>query len=64
MGFCKCSILCCASLCVHSSFAIILMGKRELVASFFFVFLVSHTCCVALPHGANGLSAVCDCDIT
>ena len=32
MGFCVCSIICCALLCVHSSFAIILMGNRELVA--------------------------------
>ena len=32
MGFCNCSIFCCALLCVHSSFAIISMGKRELVA--------------------------------
>ena len=30
--FCNCSMFCCALLCVHSSFAIILMGKRELVA--------------------------------
>ena len=32
MVFCNCSMVCCALLCVHSSFAIILMGKRELVA--------------------------------
>ena len=32
LGFCNCSMFCCALLCVHSSFAIILMGKRELVA--------------------------------
>ena len=32
MGFGNCSMFCCALLCVHSSFAIILMGKRELVA--------------------------------
>ena len=32
MGFSNCSMFCCALLCVHSSFAIILMGKRELVA--------------------------------
>ena len=32
MGFCNCSMFCCALLCVHSSFAIILMEKRELVA--------------------------------
>ena len=31
-GFCKCSMFCCVLLHVHSSFAIILMGKRELVA--------------------------------
>ena len=29
VGFCNCSIFCCALLCVHSSFAIILMRKRE-----------------------------------
>ena len=32
--FCNCSLFCCALLCVHSSFAIISMGKRELVAMF------------------------------
>ena len=32
MGFCDCSMFCCALLCVHSSFAIVSMGKRELVA--------------------------------
>ena len=62
MGFCSWSMFCCALLCVHSSFAIILMGKKELVA--LFVFLVSHDCCVGLPHGAMGLSAVCDCGIS
>ena len=38
------------------------MRKRESWL-LFFVFLVSHDCCVALPHGATGLSAVCDCGI-
>ena len=28
-----------------------------------FAFLVSRYCCVALPHDATGLSAVCDCGI-
>ena len=28
-GLCICAIFCCVSLCVLSSFAIILMGKRE-----------------------------------
>ena len=32
MGFCNCFMFCCALLYVHSSFAIILMGKRELDA--------------------------------
>ena len=57
----------CALLCVHSSFAVILMGKREreLVALlFYFIFLVSRDCFVALPHDSMGLSAVCDCNIS
>ena len=47
-------------LCVLSSFAIILMWKRELVA------LLGSSWCnfVALPHGALGWSAVCDCGIS
>ena len=32
LGFCNCSMLCCALLYVHSSFAVISMGTRELVA--------------------------------
>ena len=32
MGVCDCSMYCCTLLCVHSSIAIILMGKRELIA--------------------------------
>ena len=32
VGVCNCSMFCCALLYVHSSHAIILMGKRELVA--------------------------------
>ena len=31
MGVCNCSMFCCTLLCVRSSIAIILMGKRELV---------------------------------
>ena len=53
-------MFCCALLCVHSSFAIILMGKRELVTGLlcFFVFLVSRDCCLALPHDAKGVIVV------
>ena len=32
MGLCKCSLFCCSFLFVPYSFAIILVGKRELVA--------------------------------
>ena len=32
MGVCNCSMFCCTLLYVHSGIAIILMGKRELVA--------------------------------
>ena len=33
-GLFNCSIFCCVLLCVHSTFAIISMEKRELVACF------------------------------
>ena len=56
-------MFCCTLLYVHSSFANILMKER--VGCFaWFVFLVSHDGCVALPNGAMGLSAVCDCGIS
>ena len=32
MEICNCSMFCCALLCAHYSFAIILMEKRKLVA--------------------------------
>ena len=32
MGVCNCSMFCCTLLYAHSSIAIILMGKRELIA--------------------------------
>ena len=63
MGFCNCSMFCCTFLYVPSSFAIILMGKRELVALLSLVSW-SHDCCVALPRGAMGLSALCDYGIS
>ena len=31
VGFCNCSMFCCALLCVYCSLALISMGKRELV---------------------------------
>ena len=58
-------MFCCALLlCLHSRFATISMGKRELDAFALFVLLVSRECCVTLPHDATGLSAVCDCGIS
>ena len=63
VGVCNCSMFCCTFLHVHSSFAIILMGKRAGCFAYFVV-LVSRDCCVALPRGVMGLSAVCDCGIS
>ena len=43
VGFCVCSMFCCALLCVLSSFAIISMEKRERAGCLsLFVFLVSY----------------------
>ena len=52
-------------LCVHSSFAIILTGKRMLVALLLLSYKMYcyYKCSVALPHGAVSWSAVCDCGI-
>ena len=38
-------------------------GEERVGCFALFVFLVSRDCCVALPHHAMGLSAVCDCGI-
>ena len=58
-------MFCCTLVYVHFSFAIILMGTRELVALLSLsVFLVSCNSCVFLLRGAMGLSAVCDCGIS
>ena len=59
MAVSNCFMFCCSLLYFHSSFAIILIGKRELVALIlFFAFLVPCDCCVALSCGATGLSIV------
>ena len=55
-------MFCCALFCVHSSFATDHLDGEERVGCFaWFVFMVSRDCCVALPCGVIGLSAVCDC---
>ena len=55
MRVCNCSMFCCTLLYVHSSIAIILMGKRELVALLNLSSWVSRDGWVALPRGAMGL---------
>ena len=57
------SLFCYALLCVHFSFAIILKRNRQLVVFCIIVLQMYcyHKCSVALPHGAVGWIAVCDC---
>ena len=54
MGVCNCSMFCYMLLYVHSSIAIILMGKRELVAllnlSSWCLVMVERLC-LAIPRG-------------
>ena len=60
------SLFCYALLCVHSSFAIVLKRNRKLVAFGIIVLQMYcyYKCFVALPHGAAGSIAVCDCGIS
>ena len=60
-GFCNCSM--CVTLCLFS-FSNHLDGEERACCFALFVFLVSRDCCVALPHDATGLSAVCECGIS
>ena len=50
------------SILVLQSF--ISIGEKRAGCFALFVFLVSHDCCMALPHDAMGLSAVCDSGIS
>ena len=43
MEVCNCSMFCCLLLCVHSSIAIVLMGKIELIA-----LLNLSSCCLVM----------------
>ena len=54
-------MFCCMLLYVRS---IHLDGEEKTACFASLVFLVSHDCCVALPRGAMGLTAVCDCGIS
>ena len=53
-------LLCIA--CVHSSFAVILKRKRKLVALLLLSYRQKYY--VAIPCGAVGWSALCDCCIS
>ena len=64
VGFCICSMFCCALLCAHKWFCNHLDGEERVGCFALFVFLVSRDCCVALPNGAMGLSVVCGCGIS
>ena len=60
VGFCGCTVFCCALLCLHSRFYNHLDGAERAGCFALFVFLVSDDCCVALLHDAKDLSAACD----
>ena len=67
MGVCNCSMFCCTLLYVHSSIAIILIGKRELIA----LFNLSYWCLVmverlflAVPRGCLQFVIVVFPDLT
>ena len=57
-------VLCFLVRYVHTSIAIILMGEERAGCFALVVFLVSRDGGAALPRGATGLSAVCDCGIS
>ena len=58
-------MFCCTLLYVHSSVAVVLVGRGGGAGCFAWdVFLVSRGGWAALPRGAVGLSAVCGCGIS
>ena len=60
VGVCNCSMFCCTLFYVHSSIAITLLGKRELVA----LLNLSSWCLVMGERLFLAVSAVCDCGIS
>ena len=60
VGVCNCSLFCCTLLYVPSSFAIILIGKRELVA----LLSLSSWCLVVVVWLLLAVPVVCDCGIS
>ena len=57
-------MFCCTLLYVHFYYCNHLNGEERAGCFALFVFLVSRDDLVAHPHGAMGLSAVCDCGIS
>ena len=55
------SLFCYASLCVYSTFAIILKRCLAIIVSQMYCYYKGS---VAVPHGVVGWSAVCDCGIS
>ena len=53
MGVCNCSMFCCALLYVHSSIAIILLGKRELIALSSWCLVMVERLFLAVPRGCQ-----------
>ena len=67
MGVLCLSLFCYALLSVHLSFAIILKGKEKKAGCLAIIVLQMYCyykCSVALPQGAMGWSAVCDCGVS
>ena len=62
MRFCVGSLFCDVVPSVHSSFAIILLKKKEVVA--LPLLYCGCMCYASLPHGAVGWSSVCGCGIS
>ena len=61
MGVCNCSVFCCMLVNVHSSIAIILMGKRELVALLYlssWCLVIVEWLFLAVPWGCLGFVIV------
>ena len=64
-GVCVWDLFYCAVLSVLSSFAIIWLCKRELVALLYCLLMSCNCyCSMSFPHSAVGLSAVSDCGIS
>ena len=64
VGFYNCCMFSCELVCVHSSFAIILIGEKRAGCFALFVFLVAGGCFVALPGGCQEFVCIYDYGIS